>query len=129
MMDSVFVLVICNTSPWWWLNKRGRFRQGSHKVNCKAQTQLAIPWGTIPLVNRASFILAQLGTKGVHIRLPDSFTQGYRNGVPEHRAHVSVSLWHSDYIRHFKQTRALTEKEQIPSLSARKLWILNDLWL
>lgn len=84
---------------------------GSDRAHTKwigvARTQLAIPPGTIQLVNRPSFILAWLRTKRACIEPLDSFTQGARNGVSEHRAHVSASWWHSDYIKHFT---AVTEE-------------------
>lgn len=83
-----------------------------------AQTQLAIPCGAIPLVNRPSFILARLSTKRPCIKRLDSFTKGGRNRVPERQAHVSASQWYSDYITHFTQIGAAEEK-------ALYLWILS----
>lgn len=90
---------------------------GSDRAHTKwigvAQTQLAIPPGTIQLVNRLSFILARLSTKRACIRLLDSFPHRDRNGFPELWAHVSASRWHSDYIKHFTQTGAVTEEEAL----------------
>lgn len=86
--------MICNLLGEGWTMEAGSDRAHTEWIGV-AQSQLAVPSGTIPLVNRPPFILARLSTNRVCLELLNSFTQGDRNGRPGARSScfcLSVAL-------------------------------------